>query len=162
MFRNLCNPHIFRTLLYSPLCYILKNKLIQDRTEYLRSNILLRTLSNYSIFRRPIYSKHSLVQTGVCQLLFNPFHATGLFLYLLKTSENLWFSDVFRGYRKRPVAWDGLMYQLFFRTPNLLLLLYPLVLIQSMTYSLAIRFFSQSLVMRYRALDNASHRKYLT
>ena len=31
-----------------------------------------------------------------------------------------------------------------------------------MTYSLAIRFFSQSLVMRYRALNNAPHRRYLT
>ena len=31
-----------------------------------------------------------------------------------------------------------------------------------MTYSLAIRFFSQSLVMRYRALNNAPHRTYLT
>ena len=30
-------------------------------------------------------------------------HATGIFLYLLKTSENLQFSDTFRGYRKRPV-----------------------------------------------------------
>ena len=38
----------------------------------------------------------------------NPFHATGLFWYPLKTSENLWFSDVFRGYRKRPVARNGL------------------------------------------------------
>ena len=36
------------------------------------------------------------------------FHATGLFRYPLKTSENLWFSDVFRGYRNRPVAWNGL------------------------------------------------------
>ena len=34
----------------------------------------------------------------------NPFHATDLFLYLLKTSENHWFSIVFRGYRKRPVT----------------------------------------------------------
>ena len=40
--------------------------------------------------------------------LFNPFHATGLFLYPLKTSKNLRFSDVFRGYRKRPMAWNGL------------------------------------------------------
>ena len=54
------------------------------------------------------------------------------------------------------------MYQLFFRTANLLLLLYPLLLIKNMTYSLAIRFFSQSLVMRYRALNNAPHRRYLT
>ena len=34
----------------------------------------------------------------------NPFHATGLFLYPLKTSENQRFSDVFRGYRTRPVV----------------------------------------------------------
>ena len=40
--------------------------------------------------------------------LFNPFYATGLFLYPLKASENLWFSDVFKKYRKRPVAWNGL------------------------------------------------------
>ena len=37
-----------------------------------------------------------------------PFHATGLFLFPLKISENLWFS-VFRGYRKRPVTWNGLV-----------------------------------------------------
>ena len=35
---------------------------------------------------------------------FNPFHATGLFLYPLKTLENQRFSDNYRGYRKRPVA----------------------------------------------------------
>ena len=27
-----------------------------------------------------------------------------LFLYLLKTSVNLWFSNVFKGYREKPVA----------------------------------------------------------
>ena len=30
----------------------------------------------------------------------NPLHATGLFRYPLKTSENLWFSDVSRGTEK--------------------------------------------------------------
>ena len=34
----------------------------------------------------------------------NPFHATDLFLYPLKTLENLWFYDVFRGCRKRSGA----------------------------------------------------------
>ena len=33
-----------------------------------------------------------------------PYHVTGLFLYPLKTSQNLGFSDVFRGYKKRPVT----------------------------------------------------------
>ena len=38
-----------------------------------------------------------------------PFHATGFFLYLLKAAENQKFLDVFRGYIKRPLAWDGLI-----------------------------------------------------
>ena len=37
-------------------------------------------------------------------LTLNPFHATDLFLYPLKSSENQTFSDDFRGYRKKPVA----------------------------------------------------------
>ena len=36
-------------------------------------------------------------------------HATGLFLYPLKASENLWIFDVFRWYREKTVAWNGLM-----------------------------------------------------
>ena len=36
--------------------------------------------------------------------VFNQFNATVLFLYPQKT----WFFDVFRGYIKRPVAWNGL------------------------------------------------------
>ena len=45
--------------------------------------------------------------------LFNSFFATDLFLYPLKTSENLWFSNNFRGYRKGPVAWNRLKEQWF-------------------------------------------------
>ena len=41
--------------------------------------------------------------------LFDPFHATYLFWYPLKKSENLWFSDVSRGYQKISVAWNGLI-----------------------------------------------------
>ena len=44
-------------------------------------------------------------QRGV---LINPFHATDLFWYPLKTSENHRFSDAFRGYQKRSVAGNGL------------------------------------------------------
>ena len=43
---------------------------------------------------------------GIFQIIsLNSFHAIGLFLYLLKTSEDQNFSDIFKGYRKRPVAW---------------------------------------------------------
>ena len=37
--------------------------------------------------------------------IINPLHATDLFLYPLRTSENLWFSGVYREYRNTPVAW---------------------------------------------------------
>ena len=48
------------------------------------------------------------------QLLFlTHFMPLVFFLYPLKTSENLWLSDVFRGYRKRPVAWNGLILLFF-------------------------------------------------
>ena len=47
-------------------------------------------------------------------MLFNSFHATGLFLYPLKTSENQRFSDVFRGYRKRPMALNELKERIYY------------------------------------------------
>ena len=38
------------------------------------------------------------------EVIFDLFHATGLFLYPLETSRNLWFLDIFKGYRKRSVV----------------------------------------------------------
>ena len=40
------------------------------------------------------------VFTWLHHALLRPYHATGLSLYPLEILENLWFSDVFRGYRK--------------------------------------------------------------
>ena len=37
------------------------------------------------------------------------FYATGLFLYHQKSSENQKFSNIFRGYKKKPVAWNRLI-----------------------------------------------------
>ena len=51
----------------------------------------------------------------------NPFHAIDFFLYLLKTSENLWISDVFRGYRKRLMVWNGLIKNKFGTTLSMLI-----------------------------------------
>ena len=48
-------------------------------------------------------------------VLINPCHATGLFLHPLKASENQMFFDVFRGYRKRPVALNGLIVIVIFQ-----------------------------------------------
>ena len=39
---------------------------------------------------------------------FKPFHTDSLFLLPLKTSENLWFSDISRAYGKRPLLENGL------------------------------------------------------
>ena len=48
------------------------------------------------------YDKKKLMLTvfSAKNMAINPFHATDI-LYL-------WFSNVFRGYRKSPVAWNGL------------------------------------------------------
>ena len=43
------------------------------------------------------------------KLLVNPFHATDFFLYPLKASENLWFSDFIQEYRKKLVIWSDLI-----------------------------------------------------
>ena len=40
---------------------------------------------------------------------FNLFHVNVPFIYHLKKSENLWFSDIFRGYRNSTFAWIGLI-----------------------------------------------------
>ena len=49
------------------------------------------------------------------------FRPTFPFLYFLKTSENLCFFDVFRGYRKGTLVWNGWRLNIakFFRTPIL-------------------------------------------
>ena len=39
----------------------------------------------------------------------NPSHVTGQSTCLLKIPQNIWFSDVSRGYRKRQVAWNNLV-----------------------------------------------------
>ena len=65
--------------------------------------------------RPPAFSKPSIFVSDYCFLsviyiyhllsssnydIYNVFDATVLFPYPLKTSENLWFSDVFMGYSK--------------------------------------------------------------
>ena len=71
LFKTLCNPDIFRNLVYSELWYILKWKHIQNSTKYLRWRILLRTLYNYSRFRVPYIFKTSAYSESVCELLLN-------------------------------------------------------------------------------------------
>ena len=53
------------------------------------------------------YKKYELSNLYFLEI-FIPFHSTSLFAYSLKILKKLSFSDVFRRYRKRPVAWNGL------------------------------------------------------
>ena len=53
----------------------------------------------WQIYYRSGRKKYHLDYLYIC---FNPFHATGLFLYSLK---NIGQPEVFRGYKKRPRFW---------------------------------------------------------
>ena len=59
-------------------------------------------IKHSAIYHKERWNKYSYV---------NPFHATGQFLYPLKILEDLWFSDIFRGYRNRPVVSNELMFR---------------------------------------------------
>ena len=50
--------------------------------------------------------------------LVNPCHATVFFLSPQKSFGNFSFSDIFTGYRKRPVAWNGLMSERVSQSPS--------------------------------------------
>ena len=73
----------------------------------LRLAFLNRVTMFSELFLRVLVFKELSLITGT--KYFNSFHATGIFQCPLKTSENQMFSDIFRGYRKRSVAWNGLM-----------------------------------------------------
>ena len=58
--------------------------------------------------------KHKNIHSLFCVINFhinslNSLHLTILFLYPLKHQKNQRLSDAFRGYRKRSVAWNGLI-----------------------------------------------------
>lgn len=55
------------------------------------------------------YDVVNLVVSLVWKFHRNSFHSTGPFLYPSKTSENRMFSYVFKGYKKGPMVWNGLM-----------------------------------------------------
>ena len=52
--------------------------------------------------------------------LINSFSINAPFLFFLKISENLQFSDVFRGYRNGTLVENGLMIQINLFTPYVL------------------------------------------
>ena len=84
------------------------------------AEVFLRIFCTIAIFKwsgnflRDIFAKHFLIKSQARNLwrrlkAVDPFHATDLFWYALKTLENQGFSDVFRGYQKRSVSWNWLI-----------------------------------------------------
>ena len=71
-------------------CQLYNFPLSQDQKFILRETRLKKRLYQLDLLKK----KKAI-------LYLNLFQATGLFLYHLKTSENLWFSYVFKGYRKK-------------------------------------------------------------
>ena len=83
-----------------------------------------------AVARIPRYYTHKF------QYQINPFHASILFLYPLKTSERQMFSYVFRGYRNGTLAWKELMH---------FLSLFPFI---STLLSILQRFFSPEIIRK--------------
>ena len=87
-----------------------ENVIPEDRSRRLFRELLLGIeyckLARFLPFARKylqiakIKAKAKVLKSKVVR---NPFKATGLFLYLQRTSKNICFPDVFKGYRKRPM-----------------------------------------------------------
>ena len=106
IFVNFCGGQVGRHEFYwnsstGLPCFNITKIFYINRLEVSDSN---RTLSLELLPWIPSFQKYSNKLA-----LMNLFHATGLFSYTLKTSENLWVSDIFRGSRKRPVGWNATM-----------------------------------------------------
>ena len=70
----------------------------------------IKTFTFGSLLKIKIDSKvQSVLVSQYATFHVNPSRVPGFFLYPLKTSENLWVFYVFRGYRKRPVVFNGLI-----------------------------------------------------
>ena len=76
---------------------------------YFHKTLYLRCLTGFWIRLWPWHCPWFHIDFFRAIKRLNPFHTTDLFWYPQKTSENLWFSNVFKGYQKRPVAWNGLI-----------------------------------------------------
>ena len=90
-------PHIICQFLFNSDTICSKNGVQRRGFAFQRISVSLVTISADII----------LIEFFKVITLFNLFHATGIFLYLLKISEIQTFS-VFKGYINRPVVWNGL------------------------------------------------------
>ena len=99
--------NLFRCSIYPRICCFVT---MNQQQRYYVINLQKGWLSSLNVFyrRNRFYLRFLQIFVQELSVSVNPLHVTGLFLYALKISENIWFSDVFRGYRKKPVTWSGL------------------------------------------------------
>ena len=142
------------TLAYLKPWRIQNPRHIHNTVIQLSWNILLKTFCNPDIFRTIVYSqlwytlKSKHIQSPVEYLRESILLRTLCKYSKIRRpvySKLFVYSKIFAYLQPECVSYS-LMYQLLFRTTNLLLLLYPLLFIKSMTYSLRVHFFSDSLV----------------
>ena len=115
--QQVCSPvnllHIFRTSFHKNtsgwLLLILHKTILCDNKNppWFNKNTVFN--SRRYVILETFRKNRNNVEMITCLNNLNPFYASDLFWYPLKTSENLLFSDVFRGYQKRSVSWNGLM-----------------------------------------------------
>ena len=104
-------PHIICQFLFNSDTICSKNGVQRSGFAFQRISVSLVTISADII----------LIEYFKVITLFNLFHATGIFLYLLKISEIQRFS-VFKGYINRPVVWNGLKVLAYPVDPQLFIL----------------------------------------
>ena len=97
-----CNS--FEGFHFSNIFLVVNCPLVTGSYHFIEAELLFKRREPKKEWKVAKFQKQPFVD-----VLFNPFDATGLFLYPLKISKNIWFSDVFRGYRKRPGACNGLI-----------------------------------------------------
>ena len=87
---------------FSSLHSVFSSELESPKVELKESQNLVLTFSETAnVFK---VSQKYLDAGKYYRLLTNPFHATSLILYPMKTSETLWFSNVFRGVQRETIV----------------------------------------------------------
>ena len=72
------------------------------------SNASFFSLWNREILKSICFDEHLFYRTPQFQPLLNPSQVNVHFLYPGKIPENLWFSDIFRRYKKGALTWNWL------------------------------------------------------
>ena len=98
IFKMNCSRYIYETLMYTCCFFNQYRPPLPGSKKKLESSPATKRISSGS--RKEKFSKFLL---GLILFQDDPFYVIDFFLYSLKTLEILWFTDVFKGSRNRPV-----------------------------------------------------------